>query len=112
VFWHGKPRSAFTSESLADTLNRRSFQKVRARGFKQIHSEYPEMTELDSREAESVICEAIGERPYNAHRSHLIIGSVAGIGSIHEVARIWSGRGVNSRRVSDRCDGRNYCAEW
>jgi predicted SAM-dependent methyltransferase len=57
LMWHGDARSAFTFESLADTLNRSGFQNVRRCGFKQTSSEYPEITELDSRESESMIAE-------------------------------------------------------
>jgi len=57
LFWHGDARSAFTFESLADTLNRNGFQNVRLCEFKQTYSEYPEIVDLDSREAESCIVE-------------------------------------------------------
>lgn len=58
LFWHGDARSAFDYESLTDTLRRHGFQNVQMCRFKQTHSEYPEIVELDSREAESLICEA------------------------------------------------------
>jgi predicted SAM-dependent methyltransferase len=58
LFWHGDARSAFTFESLCDTLNRAGFQNIRWCKFGQTFSEYPEIVDLDSREEESLIIEA------------------------------------------------------
>lgn len=59
VFWHGDARSAFTAKSLIDTLNRNGFQSVRKCEFEQTYSNYPDITSLDSREAESLIIEGV-----------------------------------------------------
>lgn len=59
VFWHGDTRSAFTAKSLTDTLKRSGFQNARKCEFEQTYSEYPYITTLDSREAESLIFEGI-----------------------------------------------------
>jgi predicted SAM-dependent methyltransferase len=59
LFWHGDARSAFTLESLTDALHRAGFQNVRRCIFKQTHSEYPEIVDLDNREGESLFVEAI-----------------------------------------------------
>jgi predicted SAM-dependent methyltransferase len=57
MFWHGDARSAFTSTSMAETLNRNGFQNVRFCGFQQTFSAYPEIVDLDGRESESLIVE-------------------------------------------------------
>jgi predicted SAM-dependent methyltransferase len=57
LLWHGDARSAFTFESLADTLNRNGFQNVRRCRFKQTYSDHPEIVDLDGREDESLIVE-------------------------------------------------------
>src|SRR5215217_7176496 len=57
LMWHGDARSAFTFESLTDTLNRNGFQNVRRCEFKQTHSSYPEIVDLDGRKSESLIIE-------------------------------------------------------
>jgi predicted SAM-dependent methyltransferase len=57
LLWHGDARSAFTFESLTDTLNRNGFQNVRRCEFKQTHSSYPEIVDLDGRESETLIIE-------------------------------------------------------
>jgi predicted SAM-dependent methyltransferase len=59
MFWHGDARSAFTYESLEDTLWRSGFQNVRHCHFKQTHSPYAEIVDLDNREGESLFVEAI-----------------------------------------------------
>jgi len=59
LLWHGDARSAFTFESLTDALNRAGFQNVRRCQFRQTHSEYPEIVDLDTREGESLFVEAI-----------------------------------------------------
>ena len=59
MFWHGDARSAFSYESLEDTLWRNGFQNVRPCEFKRTHSSYPEIVDLDGRESESLIVEAI-----------------------------------------------------
>jgi predicted SAM-dependent methyltransferase len=59
LLWHGDARSAFTFENLADTLNRYGFQNVRWCSFKQTHSDYPEIVDLDGREDESLIVECM-----------------------------------------------------
>jgi hypothetical protein len=57
MFWHGDARSAFTFESLDDTLNRSGFQNVQQCQFEQTYSFYPEVVDLDGRESESLIVE-------------------------------------------------------
>jgi hypothetical protein len=57
LLWHGDARSAFTFESLTDTLNRNGFQNVRRCEFRQTHSSYPEIVDLDGRKSESLIIE-------------------------------------------------------
>ena len=59
MFWHGDARSAFSYESLEDALWRNGFQNVRKCEFKQTHTQYPEIVELDNREEESLFVEAI-----------------------------------------------------
>jgi predicted SAM-dependent methyltransferase len=58
LFWHGDARSAFTFESLTDTLNRKGFQNVQRCEFKRTFSKHPEIVDLDSREGESLFVEA------------------------------------------------------
>jgi ubiquinone/menaquinone biosynthesis C-methylase UbiE len=57
MFWHGDARSAFSYESLEDTLWRSRFQNVRRCEFKQTHTQHPEIVDLDGRESESLIVE-------------------------------------------------------
>jgi predicted SAM-dependent methyltransferase len=59
MFWHGDARSAFTYESLEDTLWRNGFQNVRQCQFRQTHTPHPEIVDLDNREGESLFVEAI-----------------------------------------------------
>jgi predicted SAM-dependent methyltransferase len=59
MFWHGDARSAFTFESLDDALDRAAFQNVKRCQFKQTYSEYSEIVDLDRREGESLLVEAI-----------------------------------------------------
>ena len=59
MFWRGDARSAFTYESLEDLLNRNGFQQVLKCEFGKTYDKYPEIVDLDSREYESLICEAI-----------------------------------------------------
>jgi predicted SAM-dependent methyltransferase len=58
MFWHGDARSAFTYESLEDTLTRNGFQNVLKCEIGQTYSKHPEIVELDSRADESCIVEA------------------------------------------------------
>ena len=92
--------------------------------FTQTHSEYPEITELDSLESESLIGEAIriGRGSAQAHSPGrwvtLTIGCVAGIWVIDQfafgvhISRV--GRRVSSRRARDWCGGSNNLRgpEW
>lgn len=58
IFWHGDARSAFTAESLREALLKAEFQDVQVVNFKQTSSDVPGITDLDSRETESLVVEA------------------------------------------------------
>jgi ubiquinone/menaquinone biosynthesis C-methylase UbiE len=57
LFWHGDTRSAFEFFSLADLFQRNGFTVLGGCDFGQTLSEYREITELDSREPESLVME-------------------------------------------------------
>jgi SAM-dependent methyltransferase len=59
LFWHGDARSAFTADSLLDTLCRVGFPNVQRCIFGQTRSTHSEITVLDSRQDESLIVEAV-----------------------------------------------------
>lgn len=59
LFWHGDARSAFTSESLAETLLKAGFSEAHDVRFGLTNSPHPEIASLDSREDESIVVEAI-----------------------------------------------------
>lgn len=57
IFWHGDAHSAFTLASLQEILTRAGFVNCQGVAYGQTMSRIPEITELDSREAESLIVE-------------------------------------------------------
>lgn len=59
LFWHGDARSGFTAESLADALKRAGFSKTSVCGYQESSSDVEGITELDSRQDESLIMEAV-----------------------------------------------------
>lgn len=60
VFWHGDSRCAFTALSLMDTVTRAGFRNaIRVRFGKTVNSAIASIVDLDSREAESLIIEAV-----------------------------------------------------
>lgn len=59
LFWHGDARSAFTRGSLADALKRAAFSKTQVCGYQESASGIKGFTDLDSRQDESLIMEAV-----------------------------------------------------
>jgi predicted SAM-dependent methyltransferase len=57
IFWHGDARSAFTLASLQEILTRARFVNCQGVPYGHTVSRIPEITELDSRETESLIVE-------------------------------------------------------
>lgn len=58
LLWHGDARSAFTAESLTDSLKRAGFSATYVCGYQESKSDIEGITELDSRQDESLIVEA------------------------------------------------------
>lgn len=58
IFWHGDARSAFSADSLIDTLTRNSFQDAQVSSAHHSFINDSSISDLDSREDESLIVEA------------------------------------------------------
>jgi len=56
--WYGLCRCMFTTEFTAELLRRAGFRDIAPCTFRQTHSEYPGIVELDNRELESFFIEA------------------------------------------------------
>jgi ubiquinone/menaquinone biosynthesis C-methylase UbiE len=58
LLWRGQSRSMFTTEFIAELLARNGFQSITPCPFRETKSAYPEITELDNRQIESLFIEA------------------------------------------------------
>lgn len=59
LIWYGYSRTLFTQEFIGEMLERAGFSRVTPCGFRQTASRYPEIIDLDNREAESLFVEAV-----------------------------------------------------
>jgi SAM-dependent methyltransferase len=59
LVWYGYSRSLFVPEYAEELLRRAGFDTVHHVGFRETASPYPEIVELDNREAESLFVEAV-----------------------------------------------------
>jgi hypothetical protein len=59
LIWYGYSRTLFTHDFTEEILYKAGFGSVKRCNYKQTHSDYPEIIELDNRELESLFVEAI-----------------------------------------------------
>jgi predicted SAM-dependent methyltransferase len=59
LIWYGYSRTIFTQEFIAEMLERAGFSRVITCEYRQTASPYPEIIDLDNREAESLFVEAV-----------------------------------------------------
>ena len=59
LIWYGYSRTLFTREFITEMLERASFSRVTPCEYRQTASPYPEIIDLDNREAESLFVEAV-----------------------------------------------------
>ena len=59
LIWYGYSRTLFTHDFIRELLEKAGFTRVLTCQFQQTQSQYPEITELDNRELESLFVEAI-----------------------------------------------------
>src|SRR5687767_4242021 len=59
LIWYGYSRTLFTQEFIAEMLERAEFSRVTPCEYRQTASAYPEIIDLDNREAESLFVEAV-----------------------------------------------------
>lgn len=59
LIWYGYSRTLFTHDFIEELLLKAGFREVSRCSYKQTHSPYPEIVELDNRERESLFVEAI-----------------------------------------------------
>jgi predicted SAM-dependent methyltransferase len=57
--WYGSARLLFTYDFLEELLGKTGFRDIRRCAYRQTASAYPEITELDNRERESLFVEAV-----------------------------------------------------
>ena len=57
LFWYGYSKTSFTSEFIEEMLLKAGFREVRHCAYKETKSAWPEIIELDNREAESLYVE-------------------------------------------------------
>jgi predicted SAM-dependent methyltransferase len=59
LIWYGYTRTFFTHDFMEEQLYKAGFTRVDRCGYKETHSPYPGIVELDNREEESLFVEAI-----------------------------------------------------
>ena len=59
LIWYGYSRTLFTHDFIEELLQKAGYRSVSRCEFKQTESPYPEIVQLDNREAESLFVEAI-----------------------------------------------------
>ena len=59
LIWYGYSRTLFTREFITEMLERAEFSRVTPCEYRQTASAYPEIIDLDNREAESLFVEAV-----------------------------------------------------
>jgi len=58
LVWYGSVRTPFTYEFIEEWLRKAGFREVTRCAFKETHSAYPDIVQLDNRERESLFVEA------------------------------------------------------
>jgi SAM-dependent methyltransferase len=59
LVWYGYARTLFVRDFVEEVLRKAGFREVHHVGYRETQSSYPEIVELDNREAESLFVEAV-----------------------------------------------------